>query len=230
LLLGRDSGCAEALLLNIVNHHLRLDERPVAYVSGWHSRERILDRLAYVRTGLDRFGRRRGPWTAREENAFREGRDQIAGSQLHFEDARRLRSLADVAASLRHTQEAHGLRFVALDNALWFSEGAGPKEPGAAAQALGRGLRDAAASLGIPLIAFCPVPWDMCREDSMASMQPALGPHIDILDHCVACLAVRYEDSNEGVSVQVEFHPTTSRGAVSFHRFDRRSSRISDWA
>jgi hypothetical protein len=121
-----------------------------------------------------------------------------------------------------------------MDNAFWFSEGAGPKEPGAAAQALGRGLHDAAASLGIPLIAFCPVPWDMSSEESMASMQAGLGQCVSILHHCVACLAVRYQDSEEwgqeGVSVQVEFHPTASRGDISFHRFDRRSSRISDWA
>lgn len=231
LVLGQDSLCAEELLLNVVERHLGKDAGPVAYVGAWYSRGYVVDRLAFVRGGLDRFARRRGLWAAREENAFRDARDQILRSQLHYEDARRLRSLSDVAASLSQVQRAHGLRFVVLDNAFWFAEGVGLDEPGAEAQAIGRGLREAAALLGVPLIALCMIPLDVSDEGSQMSLQPALGRRVGILEHCAACLAVRREViGNEGVSVQVEFHPTASRGNVSFHNYSRGSGRITDWA
>jgi hypothetical protein len=231
LILGRDSLCAEALLLNLAERHLHEDAAPVAYVSAWHSRERIVDRLAFVRSGLDRFAKRRGLWAARQENAFREARDQILRSQLHYEDARRLRSLSDVAASLSQVRRAHGLRLVVLDNAFWFAEGVGQEAPEAEAQAIGCGLRATAALLGVPLIALCPIPLAESDEGSQISLQPALGQSAGILEHCAACLAVRFEViGSEGASVQVEFHTTASRGDVSFHSHDRGSGRISDWA
>ena len=59
LLLEREWGCAQSLALNIVDTHLRANEAPVAYVTGWHNRDRVLDRLAFLRAGVDRFGRRR---------------------------------------------------------------------------------------------------------------------------------------------------------------------------
>jgi len=234
LLLGRDTGCAEALLLNIVSRHLAPKAAPVAYVSAWHTRERIIDRLAYVRTGLDRFGKRRGRWTSKDQGTFEAGREEILRSRLHFEDARRLRSLADVARSLLLVKRARGLGLVVVDDAPWFVEAAGTQEPGAAAEAVGAGLRDAAESLGIPVIAFCPVSWDKCSDDTGNSMQPALGPSAPLLRHCVACLAIRFQDAatwgKDRVAVAVEFHPTASRGSVSFHCYDQRSSRITDRA
>ncbi len=231
LVLGEDSLCSEELLLNVVKRHLHEVAAPVAYVGVWHSREYVADRLAFVRGGLDRFARRRGLWAAGEESGFREARDQILRSQLHYEDARRLRSVSDVAASLSEVQRARGLRFVVLDNAFWFAEGAGLDEPGAEAQAIGRGLREAAALLGVPLIALCMISLNVSEAGGQMSLQPALGRRVGILEHCAACLAVRREViGGEGVSVQVGFHPTASRGNVSFHNYSRGSGRITDWA
>ncbi len=62
LVLGQDSLCAEELLLNVVERHLGKDAGPVAYVGAWYSRGYVVDRLAFVRGGLDRFARRRGLW------------------------------------------------------------------------------------------------------------------------------------------------------------------------
>ena len=236
LLISRYEECAEALILNMTDHHLLQDDRPVAYVSGRHTKDAVLDRLACIRTGLERFRRRRGHWSEREHSAFEGALDQVRSSKLHFEDARRLRSLSEVGASLRRLRDLHGLALVAIDNAPWFTESAVPGQTEAGADALGRELHGLAASMAIPVIACCPVPWDVSKEEVEAPTQADLGRYAAILKHCAACLSIHYDLLGNGptwekeLSVQIEFHPMNSRGDCSFHRFDPRSFRVRDWA
>jgi len=205
-------------------------------VSGQYTRDTVLDHFACVRTGLPRSRWLRKRWTERERATFEASRDQLRSSPLHYEDVRRLHPVGELAASVRHLRESHGLGLVVIDNATWFAETANPARVEEGANAVGQVLHDASSSMSVPVIACCPVPWDMSGEEVKAPTQADLGPYIPILEHCAACFTVHYRPLGGGpkrqkiLSVHVEFHTEASRGDISFHCLDTRSFRIRDWA
>jgi len=189
LFVSRDHAVVSDLALNIVNYHLQHSAGPVAYLDASRIREDVVTRLACIRSGTlnpdCELGMEQGPERLAAHAA---ARSAIEAEELHYEDLRRLRPIADVERSLRKVHEAHPLRLIVLDHvaALRDIQCAGTDQT-AVAQA-GRRLRGLARSLRVPILACCHVP----RGESGFRKQPPLrqadlGPLVPILDSCDAC-------------------------------------------
>jgi len=232
----------ETLGFNIIDHHLTSSTAPIVFVSASWCRPSVVWFLAGIRSGVDRCKARHGHWAdAAERHRYEVARQAIQSSSLHYESIRRLRFLGDLERSLIRLHRHRPIRIIVIDDVTGLKDIRCAPERGRGAARVGRRLRGLARSLGVPIVAGCPL--ECVTEERppighppflhpgyCSPVQEDLGSLVPLLDSCGACLMayqyIQFEKRNWRIGIRAAFHPRASTDSESCHTIDRLTGRV----